>query len=807
MVGKRTGSALVVVLAVIAGLLMPIWAAAPADALSGSDFDAGNIISDSNFYNGAAMSEGEIQSFLERQVGTCANSNCLAVHREDTPTRTWSFGTCATYVGAPAESAARIIFKVQQACGLSAKVILVTLQKEQALITNSAPSDIVMRKAMGYACPDSSVCDATYYGFFNQVFAAGRQLTWYGNPAGSFTSIRVGQVNAILRYTDPGCGTENVLVRNKATAALYYYTPYTPNAAALANLYGLGDACSSYGNRNFWRMYNDWFGSPTDTTRNNPIGNVELVEPQPGVFRVAGWALDPDTSDPLSIHVYVGSVSSAHPANLARDDVAAAYGDGRLHGFDVTVPAQGGGTTSICVYAINDGPGNNVLLGCFPRVAKSGSPVGALADVRTSATGIQATGWSLDPDTVQPSTVHIYVDSVGAAYTADSVSTAIPAAYAEYGTKHGFNQSVAASPGAHTVCAYGINSGPGGNVQLGCTQVVVPDSSGLAEKGRAPVGNLEVIDGGVGQVRVSGWAIDPDTAASIQVHVYVDSFSLAVLADGERPDLAAVYPANGTKHGFGVTMSASAGVHNVCAYGINTAAGGNSLLGCRTVRVTAPITEMGRVPFGYLEGVSVDATGVTASGWAIDPDTASSIQVHVYVDSFSVATAASLDRTDVGAAYPGYGAAHGYSQKVPATPGPHSVCAYGINTGPGGPALLGCTTVTVPGNYINDLGRAPFGSLEATIAKPGAIDFGGWAIDPDTSAPIAVHVYIDSFSVGITANLTRTDVGNVYPAYGPTHGFWATVPTTAGTHSACAYGINNGAGGNVLLGCTTVTVP
>src|SRR5690606_20979087 len=50
--------------------------------------------------------------------------------------------------------------------------------------------------------------------------------------------------------------------KNEATAALYNYTPYTPNAAALANLYTTGDSCSSYGNRNFWAFYTDWFGSP-----------------------------------------------------------------------------------------------------------------------------------------------------------------------------------------------------------------------------------------------------------------------------------------------------------------------------------------------------------------------------------------------------------------------------------------------------------------------------------------------------------------------------------------------------------------
>jgi hypothetical protein len=33
---------------------------------------------------------------------------------------------------------------------------------------------------------------------------------------------------------------------------------------------------------------------------------------------------------------------------------------------------------------------------------------------------------------------------------------------------------MAASPGTHTVCAYAINTGPGGNSTLGCQQVTIP---------------------------------------------------------------------------------------------------------------------------------------------------------------------------------------------------------------------------------------------------------------------------------------------------------------------------------------------
>ncbi|WP_104088514.1 hypothetical protein [Cryobacterium sp. N19] len=243
-----------------------------ASAVVGSGFDAGNIISDEVFFNRTAMNVVEIQSFLDAKVGTCQNTLCLNVYRVDTPSVS-AETYCSAYQGAAGESAATIIFKVQQACGISAKVILVTLQKEQGLATRTAPTDGILRKAMGMGCPDTSVCDAQYYGFFNQVYAAARQLNRYNN--GSFTYIKVGQYNNVLWHPNASaCGSSPVLIKNKATAALYYYTPYQPNAAALANLGGTGNACSSYGNRNFWVYFSDWFGSTQSEVGGNSIRAV-----------------------------------------------------------------------------------------------------------------------------------------------------------------------------------------------------------------------------------------------------------------------------------------------------------------------------------------------------------------------------------------------------------------------------------------------------------------------------------------------------------------------------------------------------
>lgn len=273
---------LVAVFAVITSLLVfvPFPSEPQAQALSGSQFDPGFIIHDAQFFNNDAMTEAEIQAFLASKSGVCANTNCLDVYRQSTTTRE-ATTRCLRYDGAANESAARIIFKVQRACGISAKVILATLQKEQGLVTHTNPTDGRLRIAMGYGCPDTAPCDALYYGFYNQVYSAASQFQRYRLSPSSFRH-RIGVQNVYLHpnsfvVSPPRCGTMSVNIRNAATVALYNYTPYAPNAAALANLYGTGDACSSYGNRNFWRFFWDWFGDPTLIPAEAAIGQAHTA--------------------------------------------------------------------------------------------------------------------------------------------------------------------------------------------------------------------------------------------------------------------------------------------------------------------------------------------------------------------------------------------------------------------------------------------------------------------------------------------------------------------------------------------------
>lgn len=253
-------------IAVAAGLLSG-FTLVPAEQATASPpasaFDPGEIISDSIFYDFGTMSVGDIQSFLDSKVSSCSSSSpapCLKDYKDDIRSVAGIKDRCDNDIKADSNAtAARIIYVVARACEVNPQTLLVTLQKEQGLVTRTSVSSLIYRKAMGYGCPDTAECASAYYGFFNQVYWAARAFNSYANFPSSFPAYQPGK-RSIQYTTKSSCGSKTVTVRNKATTALYTYTPYTPNSAALNNPYAVGDSCSAYGNRNFWLYFNDWFG-------------------------------------------------------------------------------------------------------------------------------------------------------------------------------------------------------------------------------------------------------------------------------------------------------------------------------------------------------------------------------------------------------------------------------------------------------------------------------------------------------------------------------------------------------------------
>ncbi|MCY7405630.1 MAG: hypothetical protein LH475_13585 [Cryobacterium sp.] len=260
-----TGVGLVALAATLIVLPAHPVAAAPLPAVAaGSEppaaFDPGLIISDYNFFNPDALTESEIADFLEHR--SCAPTDgvpCLWEYRETTTSQpAKGDGHCLPYIGAENEPAARIIAKIAQACTISPEVLLVLLQKEQSLLTRPTASGYL--RATGYGCPDTADCDAQYFGFFNQVYNAAWQFRQYTqHPDRAF------QIGAVDVGFNPNaeCGASRVHIENQATANLYNYTPYQPNPVAVDKAGAWGDACSTYGNLNFWLFYNDWFGNST----------------------------------------------------------------------------------------------------------------------------------------------------------------------------------------------------------------------------------------------------------------------------------------------------------------------------------------------------------------------------------------------------------------------------------------------------------------------------------------------------------------------------------------------------------------
>lgn len=683
------------VASVLVGLQVsgPTASQEPASALSGSSFQAGNIISDANFYDGTAMSADQVQAFLNSKVSSCTNSNCLRNGRFSMNSR-GADPMCSAVTGGSSLSTAQIVTRVSKACGISPKVLLVTLQKEQHLVTNAGPSAAVLERAMGYRCPDGvgGRCDPAFAGVGNQMYWSAWQWKRYSNPPGTtnyFIKFAPGanrQIDYQAADVNPNCGKKTVFVQNKATAGLYYYTPYTPNAAALNNLYGTGDSCSAYGNRNFWSLYSDWFGSPTGKAT-TAKGSLDGVTTAYNAVTVNGWALDTTTKAGTEVVVTAGSVTKTFAANGNRPDIGAAYpAAGPKHGFSATLTVPGG-SQQVCVTAKAADGKSDVSLGCRTVTVAEGSPTGSLDSVVANQGGtVTLTGWAVDPEAKGAIGVRIYRD--GAYVTRISAGTMrsdVAAKYPTLGGGHGFSTTVRTTVGTHEYCVTGVNVKAGSDRRIGtCRTVVTPGST--------PIGKITAIKTTSSSIRVSGWAIDGDSTESLTARVIIDGAGHGIRADRARQDVAKTYPAWGTAHGFSGTWKATPGKHTVCVQVNGVGAGpATASIGCKQVTVT------NAKPIGSLEAVKGVSKAVQVSGWAIDTDTpATSIPVDVYVDGVGKRVVAKAARPDVAAAHAGAGAAHGFSVKLPAKAGSRSVCVYAIDSQAGANSTLGCRTVKVP---------------------------------------------------------------------------------------------------------------
>ena len=309
-----------------------------------------------------------------------------------------------------------------------------------------------------------------------------------------------------------------------------------------------------------------------------------------------------------------------------------------------------------------------------PSVAfsRSSPPLVGLEALRVLPGRVELVGSVIDPASVLPATLTALIDGSPRA----SAQT-----FAGDGDSQRFTLTVPIVGGSPLELCIDIRGARATtSTRVVCTSVTGPDGP--------PIGSLDVVRAGLGSLVVHGWAIDPDASTPIDVHVYVDDVLVTgARADRTRDDVERAYPGYGAAHGFSATVAVTSGPHIVCTYGIDVDDDENALIGCREFEMPTG------APFGSLDVVGATASGVFIAGWAIDPDARNSIEVHIYVDGRLVrGVTAGRARADVAAAYPQFPSDHGYETTIELGEGPHLVCTYGINEGPGTNALLGCRT-------------------------------------------------------------------------------------------------------------------
>ncbi len=496
------------------------------------------------------------------------------------------------------------------------------------------------------------------------------------------TGVRT-QVQLLRRYADPGSNhanigsTPSVLLWNPASR---YDIPggthgWAPTWESMTGRWASSPtyAATVLGVYRSMLTFNGL--SPNASFSSDAFGSLDAASATPSGFRVSGWAINPLTTGPDTVHVYVdGTFAGAVTANASRPDIGSAYkGYGNSHGFAAIVPSSvttQWGTHSVCAYALG---GVNPMIGCQTVTVQ---PFGYVGGVSATPTGVQVSGWAVNPQTTGADTVHVYVDGVFAgAATANGARTGLgawldQAGWPGYGDNHTFTASVgtpgALSYGPHSVCVYALG---GPNPNIGCRTY-----------NRQPFGNIESLSSTPTGVQAVGWAVDPQTTGADTVHFYVDGvFAGAATAPGNRPGLGAWLDQNGyvgygDNHTFTAALTSAAatqfGTHTVCAYALG---GVNPSIGCQKINTK---------PLGFLESAESVSGGIQAIGWGVNPQTAGPATVHFYVDGvFAGARQAGTYRPGLGGwfdqnGYVGYGDYHTFGITVPASSGSHWLCAY-----------------------------------------------------------------------------------------------------------------------------------
>jgi hypothetical protein len=314
----------------------------------------------------------------------------------------------------------------------------------------------------------------------------------------------------------------------------------------------------------------------TVTLNSSPVGAVTAVMQIPGGFRAQGWATDPDTAAPVTVTVLADGkvMGSTIAARVASTHTGHVFDVTYLLGAVVIPP----GTHNICASGVNLGAfGHTREFGC-KAVTLNYNPAAAITSIKQLSPGYQVSGWVRDPDRSGPAHVLITTDGVPAA---DVIANRVGATQ----TGHNFVINLPAGNGQHQVCAVAVNMAYGNaDSAASCVTVTLNfNPSGALDKLMRIAGSKDI--------RVIGWAVDPDSTKPTPVRVSIDGLVVGTpIAASPRADVAATHPGFGPAHGLSALFPTTPAEHRICASAVNVLGGtGDTALGCRIIIAVHPV--------------------------------------------------------------------------------------------------------------------------------------------------------------------------------------------------------------------------
>ena len=203
------------------------------------------------------------------------------------------------------------------------------------------------------------------------------------------------------------------------------------------------------------------------------------------------------------------------------------------------------------------------------------APFGAFDGLFDVGGAIKAHGWAIDQNLRDGVEVLLYVDQRPVVKVmADRPRPDVAAAYPYYGGNHGFEATIDAQPGRHTVCVLARDQGSGHSKFLAFASIDVAGPRGAFDGVRV-TGNT---------VEAYGWVLDPfapDAAGATRL--VLDGTEVFRLPTREpRPDVAAAVPGAFANSGFHYRFELPPGPHQICV-DFMYASGRSARLGCKEV--------------------------------------------------------------------------------------------------------------------------------------------------------------------------------------------------------------------------------